>query len=177
MDEHGIDVQQLYSGVWFPHNNLHMTFHYYPENGNDAPTLPKEIQKGWKWGEGKPIQEVFIYGMVALEEMTAYACYINTKRHDHQGQQYKFQHLSSTPLHITVDTGHRLMKDGTKIGISPVESGIKLKQYIKNAWMSEEPDMYGFVRFPSLMKWEGYWDIMTDEGSYYDYCMEKQLKK
>jgi len=193
MDIHGKDLNQLYSGIFFPHNGLHVTYDY-AGSGEREPILPPEIGEGYKWGEGKPLQEVFIYGMVALEEMSAYACYINTKdlkghltRDCIVGKQYKFQHNSDTPLHITLNCGwkadlridrnqNKLLKVGDINSVSPVDTGLKLKQYIKNSWMNEDPDMYGFVRFPELVRWVGYWDVWTDKGSYYDYCNMKELE-
>lgn len=192
MDIHGIELNQLYSGIFFPQNGLHVTFDY-AGSGEREPELPIEVNEGYKWGQGKPLQDVFIYGMVALEEMSAYACYINTKEHrgklkDIMGKQYKFQHNSDTPLHITLDTGcktdlridrneNKLIDMSAPEQLKPVDTGLKLKQYIKNSWMNDEPDMYGFVRFPELIRWVGVWDIWTDKGSYYDYCNDKELEK
>ena len=191
MDIIGKDLNQIYSGIFFPHNDLHVTFDF-AGSGEDEPVLPPEVAASYYWREGKPLQEVFIYGMVALEEMSAYACYLNTKEHKAQltkdcimGKQYKFQHNSDTPLHITLDTGRkpnlRIDRNSGKLlevnggkDVKPVDTGLKLKDYIKNSWMNDEPDMYGFVRFPQLVRWVGVWDVWTDKGSYYDYCNNKE---
>jgi len=179
MDEYGVNCRQLYSGVFFAGSTLHMTFNYQPEvvdsvDGKLEPTLPDEVQQGYIWSEDRPLQEVFIYGMIALEDINAYACYINTPSYTIpnngkilRGNQYKFQHNSDTPLHITLNTGK---------GVSPVESGLRLKQYIREAWENDEPDMHGYIRFPKLIRWIGYWDIMTDKGSYYEFCHNAHLE-